>query len=378
MSSSNTSQTVDEPSTARTSPTNNTLDEGIIPQLESFSITPELRAELALRKQAPPRSTRQTQSESAIAVDKPETHICDEKYSAKAKCHVQQKNPRAQHCAEGTSTSIETPNADGFIFPRQCPTLGEETPAPQMPAELYCSFCRTMHPTYHFSETEQQKAHGERMCINITGTLRLCPHLTMSMMDIWQYFESCCEDYADSDCECDLTITEACHFCFPGLSELDKAEKKTRKPTYTFHLCEKEGFDDIGKFDIEWTLPVAAMHHGDESGVTVATMREKLEEFDRTREHMICSHFEWNDILRALTFASQDVNGKAYPAGECKGCPTEYFAEKHDDIVFLRRETWGVLRREDEETPVLDGCSGLVDQLELCDCRACWRPSDDD
>ncbi|KAK2747713.1 hypothetical protein CKAH01_18137 [Colletotrichum kahawae] len=377
MSSSDTSQTVDEPSTARTSPKNNASDEGIIPQLKSFSITPELRAELALRNEAPPRSTRQTQSESSIAVDESERHICDENYPTKAKCHVQYKNPRAKHCAEGNSTSDGGPNLDGFIFPRQCPTLGEEKPAPQLPSELFCSFCRTVHPTSQFSEIEQQKAHGERMCINITGTLRLCPHMTMSMVDIWQYFESCCDDVdSDGEMESDPTITEACHFCVPFLSEFAKAKESTRKPTYTFYLCEKEWFDDIGKFDIEWTLPVAAMHHGEESGITEATMGEKLQEFDRTREHIICSHFERDDILTALMSASGDVDGLAYSAGECGGCPSEYFAEKHDDIVFLRRERWGILKREDEEKPVLDGCNGLVEQLELCDCRACKRPTD--
>ncbi|KAF3798603.1 hypothetical protein GCG54_00010755 [Colletotrichum gloeosporioides] len=232
---------------------------------------------------------------------------------------------------------------------------------PEMRAELpglYCSFCKILHPAHLFSETEQWKRDDERMCINITGTMRFCPHAKMSMTDIWQYFESYCDDEMATN----PIFTRACHVCVFELPEefsYNKAEENTVNPTFTFNYCGKRQSYDYARLDIEWTLPVAAMHPGDENGVTVATMREKLQDFDRTREDIICSHAVREDILTALVSASGDVDGDVYPV-ECGGCDTEYFAEKHDDFVFLRRETLCVVRKDDGNMPVLDRCSGLV------------------
>ncbi|KAF9871252.1 hypothetical protein CkaCkLH20_11173 [Colletotrichum karsti] len=160
-----------------------------------------------------------------------------------------------------------------------------ETPSPTEPELLFCSFCGVMHPSALFSEEEREKAHGERMCHDVTGSIRVCSHLSVPMVDVWKWFDTGLALRQAGKEDRIEPLVRACERC-RGLLNLDEfgaAVRFARPPSMTVHPHDTEWFDVFSEVEVSWTLPVFNSAQRDVADNTTSEdfLKWNLEELER-------------------------------------------------------------------------------------------------
>lgn len=254
---------------------------------------------------------------------------------------------------------------------------------------LHCSGCDKNHPNALFSIGQRSKGDKERICIGREGYVRLCPHKTVSWLDIEAWLASrtgenstvfTCEHESHGsktptkdtsilqpDRRPTLRISSRSDFrdVIASLQwQVNPLDMKAEEPATVAHiraklrmeelaatttLCPHESFDDV-TFLLRPFDPYHCACTQAKSGLTPNHDKTNTCESGLLSSKCTtccrCLSAEWGGLGQGRLLATRRLPKEPHqPVGEvnhkvtCNSCPTSYTWSKSDNVVELSRRT---------------------------------------
>ncbi|KAK1983078.1 hypothetical protein LZ30DRAFT_715574 [Colletotrichum cereale] len=249
--------------------------------------------------------------------------------------------------------------------------------------KLYCSHCRTKHGRLSFSIQQRFTSQQTRRCIASEGSLRLCPHLTISAASIWREANMLASGVDNNECSLDGKVFRRCQQCMDlALLATPKDQQWYIEPP-TLSLANSH--NKSMRLRCSWQMPLFVIPERDT--ITTAFLSGKLERFLKVYGDAFCPHFSTDNgqaLLRALDPQycsclggdsrvgcripySKERWGRynckqseyVFHSVRCEDCFSSYSFERVDQQVYLSRETHCDLPLKQKEVRLLRRTCGL-------------------